>query len=116
MNTILLRTDNWDLTVDFSRNIAMASEPYSFAQDAASAIRLFQGELWYNTARGIPYWLQILGKRPPLALLKAKLVAAALTVPGVVSATAFISSFVNRRLTGQVQIKAASGATAVASF
>ena len=83
MKTLLLDQTTWDLVVDASGDIAVASDPYSIAQDAASAIRTFQGECYYDTTLGVPYWSQILGRSPPLSLLKAKLVAAALTVPDV---------------------------------
>ena len=109
MNTLLLDVTGWDLVVDTRGNIALASEPYALAQDAASAIKLFQGELYFNTAKGVPYWTNVLGKAPPLSLIKSKLVAAALTVPGVVAARAFVSSFTNRTVTGQVQIFDAAG-------
>ena len=56
MKTLLLDQTTWDLTLDANNNIALAAEPYAFAQDAASAIRLFQGELWYDTTRGVPYF------------------------------------------------------------
>lgn len=104
MKTLLLDLDNWDLVIDLDGNIAVASDPYSMAQDAASAIRLFQGELYYNTLRGVPYWTSILGKAPPLTLVKAKLEEAALTVPGVVAVKIYISGFSDRTLTGQVQL------------
>lgn len=104
MNTLYLTPDSWDLTVDASGNIAMASDPYSQAQDAASNIKLFQGELWYDTTQGLPYFQSILGYLPPISLLKAKLVAAALMVPGVNKASCYLTSIVNRTLSGQVQI------------
>jgi len=116
MNTLLLDTIAWDLCLDASGNIAMASNPYSLAQDAASAVRLFQGELWYNTAPGVPYWSSILGKFPPLSLIRAKQVAAALTVPEVTSANCYYSSFTNRELQGQVQVTDKTGITAGASI
>ncbi len=116
MKTLLLDVVRWDLTVDVTGNIAVASEPYAIAQDAASAIRLFAGELWYDTRQGVPYWEQILGKSPPLALIKAKLEAAAMTVPEVVSAKCYISSFTNRGIKGQVQITDSRGQTSAASF
>ncbi len=50
-----LDTVAWDLTVDTTGNIAVASNPYSMAQDAASAIRTFQGEVYYDTTLGIPF-------------------------------------------------------------
>ena len=119
MNTLKLG-DDWDLTVDEAGNIAVLSDdlpdPLGLAQDAASAIRLFQGELWYDTTQGIPYFARILGKRPAVALLKAYFVAAAKTVPGVRSATCFIDSVTDRGLRGQVQVTNADGNTATAAF
>lgn len=115
MKTLLLDVDQWDLVATVSGNIAVASEPYAQAQDAASAIRLFAGELWYDTTKGLPYWPSILGKPPSLAFLKAKFVEAAMTVPGVTAARAFLASFKDRIASGQVQITTDKGASA-ASF
>ena len=116
MQTILLDTVAWDLVADANNNIAVASDPYSQAQDAASAERTFLGECWYNTLLGVPWYSEILGLRPPLSLVKAKLIAAAKTVPGVTAAACFISSFKNRQVAGQVQITNLAGKTSVASF
>lgn len=115
-DTLLLDTASWDLVLDVQGNIAVASQPYSLAQDAASACKLFQGELYFDTTQGIPYFTQILGQLPPLALIKQRLVEAALTVPGVTAAKVFISGFSGRRLSGQVQITDEAGITTVASF
>lgn len=111
-NTLLLDQTIWDLCLDASGNIAMATPPYAVAQDAASAVRTFLGECWYNTALGIPYLGKILGVFPvPYALIKAQCVAAALTVPGVVSAQMFITSIKNRQLSGQLQVTDSNGNT-----
>lgn len=99
---VRLPTAPWDLLLDSSGNIALADRPYALAQDVASAIRTFLGECYYDTTLGVPYFTQILGHAPPLTLLKARLVAAALTVPGVVSAICTISAFAGRTVTGQV--------------
>jgi hypothetical protein len=115
-NTLLLDVDAWDLTVDAAGNIAMASAPYSLAQDVASAIKLFKGELWYDTLQGIPYFQQILGRYPSVALVKAQLVQAALTVPGVVAAVAFISEITDRTLSGQVQVTDRNGVIQAVAF
>lgn len=116
MDTLLLDRTTWDLCLDASGNIALASGAYALAQDAASAIRLFAGELWYDTTQGVPYFAEILGKTPSVALMKSEFTAAALTVPGVVSARCFIASIKGRTVTGQVQITDVAGNTAVASF
>lgn len=113
MSTLLLDTANWDLTLDSYNGIAVAQPPYSIAQDVASALKLFSGELWYDTTQGLPYTQDVLGKLPPLGFLKAKLEAAAMTVVGVASATAYITGFVDRNLVGQVQVTMVGGGTAV---
>lgn len=116
MDTMLLDRTTWDFVLDVSNNIAIATNPYSLAQDAASAIKLFQEELWYDTTKGVPYWTQILGQAPNYNLIKAQFVAAALTVPGVVAARVFFSSFSNRKLSGQVQVTDQNGIISMASF
>lgn len=113
MNTLLL-SSGWDLTVDSQGNIATAyglpnGELYALAQDVASTWRLFLGELWYDTTQGIPYFAQILGYMPPLALVQGALVAAALTVPGVASCSVSFASMTSRTLKGTGTITAASG-------
>lgn len=116
MQTLLLDPDSWDLTVDSSGNIAVAPEPLSMAQDAASSIRLFAGELYFDTSQGIPYFSQILGKAPPVALMKAYFNRAALQVPGVVSARTFITGWSGRTVSGQVQITDQNGTVSAAGF
>lgn len=106
----------WDLTLDASGNIAIASSPYALAQDAASECRLFAGEAYYDTTRGVPYWGQILGMAPPLSLVRAYLVRAALLVPGVVRAQAYFTAFSGRKLSGQVQVTDKTGNTVAAGF
>ncbi len=116
MDTLLLDVEAWDLAVDTARNIAMASAPYALAQDAASAIKTFEGEVYYNTALGIPYFTQILGYAPPIALMKANFNEAALIVPEVVTSQCFITSWEDRVVRGQVQITDENGNTSAASF
>lgn len=111
MDTLLLDVSTWDLCLDAARNIAVASRPYALAQDVASAIKTFLGECWYNTELGIPYFQQILGKTPPHTYFQEQMVAAALTVPGVVTATCVISGFKNRVVTAQVQFTDDAGNT-----
>lgn len=105
MDTLLLDTVLWDYVVDASGNWAVATEPYSLAQDVSSAIRLFQGELWYDKSQGIRYNQTILGKSPTLAVFQELMVQAALTVPDVVSAICVIDSydFDTRHVDGQIQ-------------
>jgi hypothetical protein len=105
MDTLLLDVGLWDLTLDAYGNIAVATAPYSLAQDVASACRTVLGEVYYDTTQGVDYFGQIFGKTPPTSVFQEMFVAAALTVPGVVSATCVIESYdpSTRLATGQVQ-------------
>lgn len=116
MRTLLLDTVAWDLVVDAAGNIAVADVPYAYAQDAASAIRLFLGELWYDTTKGVSYWQDILGHAPSLNYMRAKFEAAALTVPGILSAKCYFLQIVNREVSGQVQISDQAGKFSVIRF
>lgn len=116
-DTLLLDVVEWDLVLDAHDNIAVASPPYSLAQDAASEIRTWSGEVFWDVLIGVPYITQILAKRPSLALLKARFQAAAESVPGVSSAKVLIASVVGRIVAGQVQVTSAqTGQTAAANF
>jgi hypothetical protein len=126
MDTLLLsipdtKSGGWDLTLDANNNIALASSVdstggYGLAQDAASEIKTFQGEVYYDTTLGLPWLVSFLGKVPPTQLLKSAMTNAALLVTGVVTATVYFISFINRKLTGQVQITDENGNTTAANF
>lgn len=118
MKTMLLDTVTWDVITDASGNIAVANDPYSVAQDVASAVRTFLGEVYYNTSLGIPYLgappgttgNAILGQLPPLAVIKSKIAAAAATIPGCNNPVVFVSGLGNDRvLRGQVQFTDSNG-------
>lgn len=116
MKSLLLDRDAWDLVLDASGNIAVCTEPYAIAQDVACACRLFAGEIWYDQTQGVPYFSEILGHQPPLSLVRQRLIEAAMTVTGVVSAQVIINSFSGRSITGQVQFTDATGASQNVSF
>ena len=103
MKTLLLDNTDWDLLLDASGNIALAAEPYALAQDVASAVRLFKGELWYDDSKGIPYFERVLGYLPPVSLLRSLFSEAALAVPGVASVQVVLAPLDDRQLSGQIQ-------------
>lgn len=113
LNTLLLDTVAWDLVLDSFGNIAMATPPYATAQDVASAVRLFLGELYYDTTQGIPYPGQIVGQLPPASVLIQLIQNAALTVPGVVAATFTVTTFTNRTVAGQIDFTLSDGTIGV---
>ena len=106
MNTLLLDVATWDLSIDGSRNIAMATGPYAIAQDVASSLRLFAGELWYDTPQGVPYFADVLGQGVNAGVLIDDFDTAALVVPGVVQAQTVLAPLdrTSRTLTGTVSV------------
>ena len=114
MKTLLLDLSNWDLCIDASGNIALATEPYAIAQDVASYLKTFSAECFYNSTLGIPYRQQILGERPPVSLFQEYMVSNALQVPLVASTpapTCTITGFANRSVQGQVTFNDTFGNT-----
>jgi len=116
MKTALLDITEWDIVLDAAGNLAIATEPYQFAQDVASAIKLFLGELWYDINKGVPYFTDVLGHNPPITYFQALMEAAALTVPGVMAATCNIFQLENRTLSGEVRFTTATGQTGIVAI
>lgn len=116
MNSLLLDLTNWDLLTDANGNIAIATPPYATAQDVASALRTFLGEVWYDVLQGIDYFQQILGQTPPLTLFQELMIAQAKTVPSVVSAECTIQAFQDRVVTGQVTFTTNDGQTGMVTL
>ena len=115
--TLLLNTATWGLTLDANGNIAVATDGYALAQDAASAIKTFLGEVYFDTTLGVPYLTQILGRNPSLALLKQQLVNAALSASSeIATAQVFITELTDRQVIGQVQLVSVSGQVSAANF
>ena len=115
-STLMLDVDTWDLTVDGNGNIAVAAPPLAVAQDVASAVRTFAGEVDYDTTQGIPYWTQVLGKLPPASLLIEMINTVALSVPGVSTAQTVITGFTDREVTGNIYIVDLNNVSSVVSF
>lgn len=110
MNTLLLDRAAWDLVLDAAGNIALAQPAYALAQDVASAVRLFKGELYYAPGKGIPYFEDVLGHMPPESLIKQHMVDAAEGVHGVTTARVILSALSDREVSGQVQFIDETGA------
>lgn len=53
--TLFLRNENWDLTVDDFGNIATKESNDQLAQDVASSVRVFLGEMPFDVNRGVSY-------------------------------------------------------------
>jgi hypothetical protein len=117
-STLLLDQVSWDLVLTATGNMAVATEPYSLAQDAASAIQTYLGECYWDTTLGVPYLTKVFnGLTPSLPQIKQLFVDAAMTVPDVANVTVYLQEAGSRQLTGQVQVTSISSKTvSVATF
>lgn len=114
--SLLLDQTVWDLVLDAAGNIAACTEPYSLAQDVATALRTFLGEVYYDTSLGVPYFEAVLSGNIPVSMIRQILVEQALTVSGVVSATCNIISVIDRKLVGQIIVTDQNGVSTNVSF
>jgi predicted transcriptional regulator len=115
-DTLLLDVGTWDLTLDASNNIAVATATYSVAQDMSSQCRQWRREYIFDQSAGVPL-ASILGESPSLALVKSDFAQAAGQVPGTNNVVCFISAVKDRNVQGQVQgtVTLATGTTTVAA-
>jgi hypothetical protein len=109
------------LGLDGNGNIASVSGPSQIAQDVASAIQLFLGELYYDVTLGLPWLSEVMAKPYAPSILQPLLEKAALSIAGVDKAKAVISgtgivtsqpagfNVPLRKVTGYVEIMDATG-------
>ena len=117
---MMLQAATWDLTTApsavtpfnplFPYDIA-ALDNGSIAQDVASAIMTYQGEVYYDVTQGMPWLSGVMSQPYAPKLLQPLLVQAALQVPGVIQAQATMSSFspTSRKVRGTVNVIDAIG-------
>ena len=105
----------WDLALNSAGNIIVATGAYAIAQNVASAVRVFQGECWYDATKGVPYSQQILGQTPSYQLMKARFASAAASIRGVGSITTYLTGpdRAHRGVGGQMQITTSDGTVVV---
>lgn len=117
MDSLWIDSENNDLAIDVQGNLRVATDGFALALAAACAIRTFQGEVYYDSTQGLPYFQSILGKNPPLEFVRARLASAALGAdPDIVASQVYFSSLTNRNLSGQVQTTDSTGKVAALTF
>ena len=108
----LLLNGNWDLTLDKSGRIAVAEGAYATAQAVANECRLFTDDAYFETERGIPYYLIALGRKLSPSVLRARLRDAAYLVEDVEDVTDVVLESLDtetRRVTGEIQFTSKEG-------
>lgn len=103
MKTLFLHPETWDLALDVSGNIAVATDDYQQAQDIATSCRVFYGDDYYNKTDGIPYLEEILGRSAfPLSLYQRFIHDRSFLVSGVTSVDVKFHQLNDRLLSGDI--------------
>jgi len=130
MNTLTLSSNanGWDLATTpsatvstssvMSQDIAMTTGPMAIAQDVASIIQTYQGEAYFDTTIGVPYFASVFGQSYVPTVIQGELAQAALTVPGVVQSkvTGIAFNETTRAFTGTVNVTDTTGAALGVTF
>lgn len=85
-------SDDWDIMLDASGDIALIEGKAQIAQDVASCVRVFRGEDIWDMRRGIPYKDDILGRPPVQPVMAAYMEEEAARVNGVEGAVLLMNT------------------------
>lgn len=120
-DTLALDVGDWDLTLDTSGNLATFGDAtpgtqtgpgMRLAQDVATRLRAWRGEVWFDTTQGIDYE-RYLGFAPSVVQLSADFQSEALLVPLCNTALADMTlERPGRVLTGTLYVTDLNGFTA----
>ncbi len=111
--TLLLDPKTWDLHVDETGMLPLATGTYAIAQNVANQTRLFTKDAYFAQDDGIPHFAVTLGRYPAQSVMRTRIIEQALSVDEVDSAKVSFSRFEDGVLTGNIQIITTSGETAI---
>ena len=117
-NTVALDADTHDLYLDSSGNMAFHTAFYNVvAQRIKCKLQTLQGEWYQNSDMGVPYLDAVFVKNPDLKVIRALLVSAISSVPGVTQITNLTLSLgTDRTLTVTFTVTCSDGSTATGSL
>lgn len=120
-DTLSLAVDTWDLALDGSGNLgtfgdatpsAVQTGPgMRLAQDVATRLRAWRGEVWMDRDQGIDY-PRYLGRSPSTVELGADFQTEALQVPSCATALAVLQLDRTRQVTGTITLSDLNGIAA----
>lgn len=102
----------WDISLDSSGNIALASGDYAVAQNVANAVKLFTNDAYFNTEQGIPHFEISLKRNISAAVIRSRIKEAAEKVQGVKSASVRIKEIKDNALQAEILITLTTGTAA----
>lgn len=109
---LLLNADNSDLIFHngpLTKEYTTQPFTQTVAQRLLIRLRTFRGEWFINTEYGVPYWQEILGKKPGKSRVDAIFQEQILLEDGVKEIISFNSTFINRQYSLTFSVKVVSG-------
>ena len=122
------KDDYWDLVLTNKNWTAIDSETIEpdtgahigearyCAQTVANSCRMFRDDAYFFPQEGVPYFENVLGKKPPQSLVYAYLREAGFLVPLVRQLNILNYKQANRVITGQIRITTENGSVEDVSF
>lgn len=112
MSDLMLDPLTGDLSIN-SGDLVIVSKDAAIRQRLLQNLRLFSGEWFLDTSKGVPYYQIILVKNPNLDLVEATLKNTVLSTEGIVEMTRFEFDYDNglRHLSVTIECKSTSGET-----
>lgn len=111
--TLLLDPASWDLKLDETGMLPVATDTYAIAQNVANQVRLFTEDAYFTRDDGIPHFAVTLGRYPAESVMRTRIIAQAKSVDGVEDATVDFTRFEEGELSGNIQLTTTTGDTAI---
>lgn len=116
-SSLQLDADSWDIGLDDTGALAVASEEHTILQDACAAAQTWLGEVHYDQSLGVSYEDAVLSGQTPSAFYAADVENAVQAVPGVAAATChLLAPQKDRQHTGILVITTTTGHTAYVAY
>lgn len=116
---ILANTRNWE-AIDSAEvdpdTGARTGEAKYCAQTVANSCRMFRNDAYFFPGEGVPYFENVLGRKPPQSLVHAYLREAAFLVPLVRDIRILNYKQTNRIVTGEIRITTENGSIENVNF
>jgi hypothetical protein len=93
---------------------ANPSGTHPILQSILQRLRMFRGEWFLNTSLGMPYYQQILIKRPNRAVVDLAIQSTILATPGVARLTNYSATFIQANRIASIAFRASTRAGTIA--
>lgn len=109
MGSLFIDETTWDICADENRNLAIVQGPKALIQRVACELKHFEGEGWYDSRQGLPYFISVLGVETTSPLVVSLIENHVTRINTIGSVIALLQITKDRRLTGDIRVTTQSG-------